>query len=175
MLLKQLRISLLQKRKYSSENTKIPANTNIPRMWSTVSQMLAGCRFSTANGVELGIIWFSIKILIFNSESFSKRAILFCEIPYVFFWCNRRNQSVSKLHFFRERVPGHFKIPHTTWAPLRKRDPKLSELWNFFSIKTFLSLSFAKRHLSRVHWYTVHGWLISPTKEDFCEKKKSNK
>ena len=32
MLLKQLRISLLQKRKYSSENTKIPGNTNIPGM-----------------------------------------------------------------------------------------------------------------------------------------------
>ena len=125
--------------------------------------------------VELSIIWFSIKILIYNSESFSKRAILSCEIPYVFFWCNWRNQSVSKLHFFRERVPGHFKIPHTTWAPLRKRDPKLSELWNFFSIKTFHASSFAKRYLSRVHWYKVHGWLISPTKEDFCEKKDSER
>ena len=119
MLLKQLRISLLQKSKYSFENTKIPGNTNIPGMWSTVSQMLAECRFSTANGAlpfsRTEHYLFLYQDPDFQLWKFHQSYLL--KFLILFFWCNQRYQSVSKLHFFRESSRTFQNTSHNLSTP----------------------------------------------------------
>ena len=63
---------------------------------------------------------------------------------------------------------------HAAW---KRNWPLFTELWTelYGSRADHMNFSCFVFYEKALHWYKVHGWLISPTKEDFCEKKDSER